>query len=126
MTQKDTLSVKQSKLIDALLQSCNVKQACKTAKVSRKSYYRWMDDKRFTDALESAKKALLERESIALMAGMESCRTVLYKLAVSAESENQQRMSALALYEMALKVRESIEIESRIEEIERFINDQQK
>jgi hypothetical protein len=110
----DNLTVKQIRLITFLLQSSNIKTACKSARVSRQTYYQWLKIKVFSDRLKQAESDLIETEQRALLGTMESCRMILYKIATSGESENQKRLSAIGLYELAINMRQQFNLEERI------------
>lgn len=119
-------TLKQKRMIQALLRSGSVKGACKSAKVGRTTFYRWMKDDTFRDALRTAESELIETESIALLAVMEACRMILFKIASTGESENQRRLSALNLYELALRMRENFELEERLTRLENLHNEREE
>lgn len=124
-TTEQNLTPRQNRMIQSLLQSSSVKSACRSARVSRTTFYEWMKDDSFKKALRDAESELIESESIALLAVMEGCRMILFRLATTAESENQKRLSALNLYELALKLRENYQIESRLQILEDIENERQ-
>lgn len=120
------ISVNQVRVIHALLQSGSIKTACKSARVARSTFYEWMQQEGFRQALRSAEQELIADESRALLAVMEACRMVLFRLATTAESENQRRLSALNLYELALRMREGFELEERISTLERLQDEREE
>ena len=39
---------------------CNISKACEAANISRKTYYRWIEDEEFKDQVEATKEGLID------------------------------------------------------------------
>ena len=124
MTQSDTLTAKQAKLITALNSSRNITIACKRAGVSRKTFYRWLNDEVFYSALKQVQDQVLEETSLSLTAGLNTALEVLYQIMVEGDINNVRRNASNDWIGHTVRLKEHTDTVKRIEELERFINDQ--
>ena len=124
MTQNIALTAKQVKLITALNNSRNITIACKRAGVSRKTFYRWLNDEVFHSALKQAQDQVLEETSLSLTAGLNTALEVLYQIMVEGDINNVRRNASNDWIGHTVRLKEHTDTVKRIEELERFINDQ--
>ena len=68
-----TLSDKKRKFIKHLTENLgNVSKACKERKISRQTYYRWLEDEEFEVAVRDAEESLLDESEFQLMNAIKS------------------------------------------------------
>lgn len=129
MTKENTekvITVQQQKAITALLSERNKRDAAKTAGVSEKTLYTWLNEPAFRGALREAEKAILDEVTRRLSAGQCLALDTLEKLVTSARHESTKLRASVAWLEMSLKFRDMQDIEDRLTALEAAINGNQK
>jgi transposase len=120
------ITVQQQKAITALLSERNKRDAAKTAGVSEKTLYTWLNDKDFRAALRDAEKAILDDVTRRLSAGQRLALDALAKLIQSARHESTKLRAAVAWLELSLKFRDMQDIEERLTALEAALHEKQK
>jgi len=118
--KKCKLSPSQEIVIQSILSGKNVTSACTDGKVSRTAYYNWLKESpQFQDELTNRRSEIVETSMNKLRSLMDEAVDKLHTLM---KSENQEvaRKSASAIIEYVLKTNETMEIEDRLDEVERL------
>lgn len=120
MTEKKLLTPAQYKAIEALLTTGNVTQAADVAGVARNTLYRWMSETPFTVALRDA-----EGEAVAglarRLAGMGNSAASVFFDAMQPNQKISVRLRAAEIVsDRLLKLRELVDFETRLAELERM------
>ena len=119
--KKCKLSTSQEIVIQAILSGKNVTSACKDAKISRTAYYNWLQESSiFQEELTNRRSEIVESSMNKLRSLMDEAVDKLHDL-MKSENQEVSRKSAQAIIEFILKTNETMEIEDKVEEIERLI-----
>ncbi len=122
MTQNNTLTPKQVRLIQALMTNPTQTKACEVAKVSRATLRRWLADPQFNQALIQAEGQALTDATRVLMSGRDSALGTLGKLMTNALSENVRRNAANDWLSLMYKSYELQTLEERVRRLEEAQN----
>ena len=116
-------SVKKSLAMEALLSGKCVREAASISGITERQVYRWLEESDFSSQLHKLER---ERVSVSLRS-----LSALAEVAVKAlgevleeptqRSANIKRLAAVNVLELMLKAREQIEIEERIEALEKLV-----
>jgi hypothetical protein len=119
MENKDTdsLTDRQIKVLPYIVASSTYSEGCKRAKVSRKTFYRWLDDPAFRSELEQKQKAISDRAMGMLSQNVTQAIERLAGL-LGDEDKRLGRLAAKDVLEYHLKFVELKEIENRLAAIE--------
>lgn len=85
------LSPRQMRLIACLLGSVSVGVACRKAGVNESTYYRWMKDSTFRDALYEAEREAIQEISRRLISGSDLALNTLQRLIIEADRASVKR-----------------------------------
>ena len=122
----DTLTGRQRKAIEALLQSPTVLRASETCGASRSQMYRWLSDSSFRLALRSAQRELVDAGTRMLA----SATSRAVKTILEGEADSQPMGIRLrAATEHLIRLQQWVEIDDviqRIEDIEARLNEHHK
>lgn len=113
-----------SALVTALMAGQTIQAAAKSAGVSETTARRRLADPAFRAALDAARAEALERAINALSTLSVIAVATLGELMRGAESEMARLGAARAALENLLKVRELVELEGRLAELERRLGEQ--
>jgi hypothetical protein len=111
-------------LITALAAGSTVPEAAKTAGISLRTAYRWLEDSELRAEIALVRARMIERAAGKLAASCVEAAEILAKLARSAKSETIRLSAARSVLEQALRLRESLDIATRLAELERYIPNQ--
>ena len=117
MNNNQTLSTKQRRAIDALLCTANTSQAAKVVGVQRSTIYRWMRQEPFQQALAQAEAQALANLSRSLVALSEKA-TEAFDDGLKAKDLRVRIRTADIITQRLLSIRELVDIEARITELE--------
>jgi len=123
---ENSITTKQQKAITALLTERTTGAAAKTAGISERTLYTWLNEPAFRGALRSAEKAILDDVTRRLSAGQTLALDTLEKLVKSARHESTKLRASVAWLEMSLKFRDMQDIEERLTALEAAINANKK
>src|SRR5215510_760248 len=119
MGENGRLSAKQQRAIEALLSEPTTRAAAAVARVSETTIWRWLADPVFSKAYRSSRSQLLDRILTQLQARGQDAIEALADVMKDADSPPSARVSAArAILEIALKARDSLEIEERLKALE--------
>jgi len=131
MERKSIITPRQQRLIASLLTERSQMQACKAAEVSASCFYRWLrEDPAFVDALTTA-----QRETSAIVAGVIRRLACIAPKAINALEDalddplakpgERTQAANVALTRLA-DLREKIEFDERMVEIEKRLDEYKK
>jgi hypothetical protein len=120
MTENDRqLTARQLRAIAALCQEPTTRAAAKKARVGEKTLWRWLNDPAFSEAYQRARSKLLQDTLTAVQAaGIEALETLRDVMAAKSVSASARVSAARTVLEMALRGREVIEVEQRLQALE--------
>jgi hypothetical protein len=123
----DSLTQKQQKTIQALLENPTARAAAKAAGVGETTLYRWLGEAAFSRAYRAARNQLLEGTLTALQAASSEAVQTLRQVMQDAEAMVTARVSAArAILEFALKAKEQLETEARLSALEQQVAEQSR
>ncbi|NPV84738.1 MAG: hypothetical protein HPY45_01845 [Anaerolineae bacterium] len=127
MPDKQTLSPKQRKAIEALVGCANVSKAAEVAGVSRDTLYRWSKLPHFQAALEQSIQDALSELSRALVSrGNTAVETIGAIMTDRTAIPAVRLRAAETVLANILRLREQIDIEQRVSKIERLLQEVRK
>lgn len=116
------LSSPQTKAIISLLECNTVEAAAKKAKIGKVTLYKWLKDPDFMAALNEGRETLFNEALEALKAAAKKATERLIEI-IDSEDEGQARLAAVAIIKYSLKGSEFKDLESRIEAIEKILEE---
>lgn len=123
-TTEQNLTVRQRRLIEALLASPSLTEACRVAKVSRVTAYTWLRQPAFSQALSRAQADLLAHGTRRLLNLQAKALEALERLLDDADAPPAVRLStAKAVLEMALRYHDIVALEQRIRTLEQEVSE---
>jgi len=118
------ITARQRRLIEALLSGQNISQACRTAGVGRRTYYRWMEQSCFKEALQAAEADLLAVSMRRLLGMQSQAVDGLQDLLNDRHLKPSDRLRAVQMVlDGVLRLRNAVELETRLAELERQVKD---
>ena len=120
MSEDVRFSGNQKRALASLLAEKSIRDAAASVGLSEKTLYRYLQDPGFLAALEHAQDDLTRDAVRRLTYGLSTALGVLEDLMESGDETNR-RLAAVAWLTQALKLREIIELERRISDLERRI-----
>jgi len=117
MTEKAKLTTKQAKAIPVLLAAPNYEKGCKSAKVSRTTFYSWMQDEGFAAEFDRQRSEIVEAAFGMIAMNIEKAITTLVGL-LDTGDDRVKRLTANDIIGHFLKRRELVDLEERIVRIE--------
>jgi predicted DNA-binding protein YlxM (UPF0122 family) len=118
---QDELTRRQKRIIPFLL-SKSVTEACKEARVGRKTLYDWLKQEGFRNELERCRDELFSSAMDRLKANTEKALDKIITLMDSGEKDDVQVRCAQTLLEYAWKLKQSEDLEKRIEFLEQSLS----
>ena len=110
-------SLRQERMIVALLQYPSVDEACRRAKVSRTTYYEWMKDRSFRNALTERRRAAFGESLDTIKAGLRDAAVELRRL-VKSKNERVRLAAVKVQIDAATRAHEMLDIEERLSALE--------
>ena len=118
----EKISRKQEQLIAALLQCPTITAAAKESGISEASVWRWLQQPAFEEAYRRARQAAVDQAISQLQQASGEAVETLRAVQTDLGAPPSSRVTAAkAVLEMALKIRESEEMESRLTALEETI-----
>jgi hypothetical protein len=113
-------SVTDEKLIAELAAGKSVQDAAAAAGVVERTVYRRLADGAFRARIMEARARAVASASASLLAGMKEATAVLKSLLAHNDPRIQQR-AAVSLLEIGAKINKDMELERRVDQLERFL-----
>jgi hypothetical protein len=117
MNSSEKLSAKQSNLIALLLTERTIDEACKKAKVSVSTYWRWMQDQDFLDQYGSARHGILEN-TVAKLQSLSFQAIETHERNLNCENPSVEIRCATIILEQSVKGIEVLGLQNRVEYLE--------
>ena len=117
MTEKAKLTTKQVKAIPILLAAPNYEKGCKMARISKTTFYAWLQDEAFAVEFDRQKNEIVEAAFGMIAMNIEKAITTLVGL-LDTGDDRVKRLTANDIIGHFLKRRELVDLEERIERIE--------
>lgn len=114
------INQKQQRAIAFLIAAKDIESGCRAAGISTTAYYDWMKNPVFAEAIDIQRNTLITDAMQRLRQGIGAAVDKLIAL-VNSDNEEVARKASTSIVEMALKMRESEDIEDRIESIEKIV-----
>ena len=117
MPEQAKLTTKQTKAIPILLSAKSYEEGCKKARVSKTTFYAWMQDEDFAAEFNKQRNEIVEAAFGMIAQNIEKAVTTLVGL-LDSKDERIKRLTAKDMIGHYLKHKEIEELEDRIERIE--------
>ena len=104
-------------LVAGLAGGASVQEAARQARLSERTAYRRLEDPEFCHQVAEARRALIVR-AVGTLARVASAAAVTLAQLLKAESESVRLGACRAILELAVRLRESEELEARIAALE--------
>jgi len=124
--ENENLSIRQKKLIQALIEYRTPGEALENTGIAVSTYYRWMSEPVFIQALREQESKGMDEASRRLLAGRESLIDTVEGIMTSGETEAVKLRACQIYADLLFKFRDQASIEERLTELERIVNDQQQ
>jgi len=119
--QNLTVTEKQLKAIPVILEAKSIAEGVKKARISRTTFYEWLKDSKFKAEFTRQRKEVVELALHELKASASEAVKVLREL-LKSESEAIRLRASITILEHVSKFKELEEIEERLTELERNVN----
>lgn len=116
------LSPNQKKLIPLIIKLGNIDQACKSAKISRQTYYDWLKDDEFSQELK-AQQDFVYNSALDELKSLNTDAVKVYRDLLNSEDEGIKFRTASAIIDYTHKLIEGKELKERIEALEQSLED---
>ena len=116
------LSRRQQRAIAAILDTANMEDAARRARVGRTTLYTWLREPAFRDELTRRQADIFDAALARLKCLVGDAVNGLGDL-IGATSENVRRSACRDIVDIALKVREMRDIEDRLTQLERAVQE---
>jgi hypothetical protein len=119
------ISNKQEKLIALLLTEKTIDEACRKAGVNVTTYWRWMQEQSFLEQYRKVRRGILENTVAKLQSVTHQAIETLERN-LTCENPAAEIRSAQIILEQSIKGLETLDIENRLEMMERSIKEIEK
>ena len=119
------ISTKQEKLIALLLTEKTIDEACKKAGVNVTTYWRWMQEQSFLEQYRKVRRGILENTVAKLQSVVHQAIETLERN-LTCENPAAEIRSAQIILEQSIKGLETLDIENRLEMMERSVKEIEK
>lgn len=117
MEDKGKLTTKQAKAIPVLLAAKSYEKGCKAAKISKATFYKWMQEESFATEFDRQRNEIAETAFGMITQNIEKAVSTLVGL-LDTGDDRVKRLTANDVINHFLKRRELVDLEERIERIE--------
>jgi hypothetical protein len=117
MTEEAKLTTKQVKAIPILLAAPNYEKGYKMARISKTTFYAWLQDEAFAAEFDRQRSEIVEAAFGLIAQNIEKAVSTLVGL-LDSKDERVKRLTANDIIGHFLKRRELVDLEERIERIE--------
>ncbi len=117
MQEQGKLTTKQAKAIPILLAAKNYEEGCKSAQVSKTTFYSWMQDETFASEFDRQRSEIVDAAFSMIAQNIEKAVSTLVGL-LDTGDDRVKRLTANDIIGHFLKRRELVDLEERIERIE--------
>lgn len=120
----ENLNIRQDRFLKALLEAPSVDLACKQAGINRTTGYKYLKDDVFLTEYRKLRREAMQQVTARLQKTSEQAVTVLQEIMVDSDnSPNARVQAAKNVLDVAYRSLELDDVQARIEEIEKVINE---
>lgn len=116
------LSARQRKALPFFISTAHCEEACKKAGISRNCFYEWLKQPKFKAVLENLRNEVVQDAIAHLKINSTKAAETLISLTARTDNPSVQRAAANDILNHVMKFKEVMEIEQRLNEIERKIS----
>lgn len=122
--EENTLTPLQENFINAYVETSNITEASKKAKISRNTAYTYLKDENVKKSILQRKTELLQNTSLYLQKNIFSCSQELMKIIQSDETPSSVKIQAInSVFNNCKNLTEITDIEARLSDIEERMNE---
>lgn len=126
MDTSNNLDAKQVKFIDTYLKYQDVNTICKEMKISRATYYNYINNHLIKDRINQELTEMLKGTTMYLKSQLNKCSTELIKIIEDAKTPPQVKINAInSVFSNTLKLTEQVDIITKIEDIEQKLSERE-
>ena len=118
--QRPELKAKQLRAIMAIIEAGSMDGAARQAGVGKTALYEWMKQEPFRKRLEEARTEVFNEGLGIIKAGTSRAARKLIEL-LDSRNENTRRLTAREILALSLKIKETQELEKRLERLEEIL-----
>ena len=122
MDGNGALTARQLRVIPFLLESPSIEEGCKRARVAKATFYGWLKEEAFREALQRQREEIIRGGLETLKANVSRATETLVRL-LDCEKEAIQVRAAEDIIEFTQKALDFERIEKRVDDIERRLAD---
>ncbi len=123
---EEKLSAKQERALVALLDCGEIKKAAETAGVNEATLWRWLQLSDFQSRYRAARRQLVETAIAQLQSDCTTAARVLREVAEDREAPASSRVAAArAIIEQSVSAVQLTDLQERLEEVERLLQEQE-
>lgn len=124
LQKKYSISTHQQKAIAAILASRTLSEAAKSAQVSERTLYRWLDDQAFQMELHKQESRTINEASRFFLSLTEEALHVVHEIITNTELSPSIRLRAAEnIFNHFLRIREIASLEERVIALEESLSD---
>lgn len=117
MAEETKLTTRQAKVIPVLLAAKTYEKGCKSARISKTTFYKWMQDEGFATEFEKQRNKIVEAAFGMIAQNVEKAVSVLVGL-LDTGDDRVKRLTANDVIGHFLKHKELDDLEERIQRVE--------
>jgi hypothetical protein len=125
VSEKAKLTTKQLKAIPILLAAKSYEQGCKAAKISKATFYAWMQDEGFAAEFERQRDEIVEAAFGLIAQNIEKAVSTLVGL-LNSKDERVKRLTANDVIDFIIRHKENEDLDKRLTEIEKRLAQEPK
>jgi hypothetical protein len=114
----DGLTDKQLRAIPFVVAAASIEEGCRRARIAKATFYIWLKEPSFADALKQARQGLFEQALERVKANMDAAVDTLAALMRRAKKEETRARCSQAILEYGLRLKSMENLEERIGQLE--------
>jgi len=118
MPEETKLTAKQAKTIPILLAAKSYEKGCKSARISKTTFYKWMQDEGFAAEFDRQRNKIVEAAFSLIAQNVEKAVSTLVGL-LDTGDDRLKRLTAKDLVSFVIQHKENEDLDKRLTEIER-------
>ena len=121
MAQKAKLTAKQAKTIPILLAAKNYEKGCKSARISKTTFYKWMQDEGFAAEFGRQRNKIVEAAFGMIGQNIEKAVSTLVGL-LDTGDDRLKRLTAKDIIDFIIRHKENEDLDKRLTAVEERLN----
>lgn len=123
MAKEAKLTTRQAKAIPVLLSARSYEEGCKKARVSKTTFYTWMQDEVFSAEFHRQRNEIVEVAFGMIAQNIEKAVTTIVGL-LDSKDERIQRLTARDLIDFIIRHKENEDLDKRLTQVEKLLAEQ--